>query len=442
MAADRMQFEFQMGAEPSQRRDDAPLRVLLLGDFSGQAATDRSPLAQRKPLRVDVDNLWKLMSALEPRCETALGELRFASLEDFHPDALFERLALFRELRAQRAAPAPSGDDSPLAALLGGAPASATHRPATAADGIEALIERVVAPHIVPDTSAQDRAWQRAIDAAISDQMRLLLHDPAFQSLEAAWRGLDWLVSNLDCDGLLQLFLFDIGRDELAADLAGRVADSALPAALSQAGPGAVLVTLFDFDGSDREVMQLASLGAVASQLGGPCIANARTTLWQSDAEETQAWTLLRGSAVAPWIGMMAPRLLMRRPYGKRSEAVDHFAFEEVDARPDHAQYLWAPGSLGFALLLGRSYLAEESWAFRLGDVRELDDLPMATREDRDGDAELVPCAETFLSDTEAEALEARGIMAWMSHRHQSAALLHRFVSITAGGAPLKGLPA
>ena len=34
-----------------------------------------------------------------------------------------------------------------------------------------------------------------ARDAAIADTMRLLLHDTAFQRLEATWRGVQWLLA-------------------------------------------------------------------------------------------------------------------------------------------------------------------------------------------------------------------------------------------------------
>lgn len=438
---DKLKFQFELGAEPGTRREDAPMRLLLLGNFSGLAPGERSSLADRKPVRVDIDSIAKLMSAIEPQCSTSTGDIRFASLDDFHPDALYERLNLFANLREQRTRPAPSGEDSPLGALLGGKPAISTGAPASKPEGIHALIEQVIAPHIVPDTTAQDRAWKNAVDTAITDQMRQLLHDPEFQSLEANWRGADWLVSNLDCDGPLQMFVLDVSREELHADLAGPTRNSALWAAMSADGNWSSLITLFEFDGSDADVSVLASLGAIASHVGGPVIASAEAALWTATEEdEPDAWQLLRNSEVAPWIGLVAPRLLMRRPYGKRSDPVSAFPFEEFTGRAEPGHYLWAPGPLGFALLLGRSFLQEEAWTFALGDERELDDLPMATREDAHGDTELVPCAETFLSDTQAEALDARGLMVLLSHRHRSTALLHRFRSIAASGR-LQGLP-
>ena len=73
------------------------------------------------------------------------------------------------------------------------------------------------------------------MDAAIAEQMRTLLHDPAFQSLEAAWRGVRWLISSLELDENLQLHLFDVTRDELLGDVVaaqGRIAQTGLYRAL------------------------------------------------------------------------------------------------------------------------------------------------------------------------------------------------------------------
>src|SRR5690606_19040667 len=105
-----------------------------------------------------------------------------------------------------------------------------------------------------------------------------LLHDPAFQSLEAAWRGGAWPVRNLELGDELQLHLFDAGRDELLADLVaaqGRPAETGLHRALADRWrqvPGAagwsLLAGFYGFGPGDTDVGLLAALGPVASQAG------------------------------------------------------------------------------------------------------------------------------------------------------------------------------
>jgi predicted component of type VI protein secretion system len=446
-------FDFTFGRSATPREPEEPMRLLLLGDFSGKPKGERVPLAARPCLRVDLDNLDATIAKLAPRVVTPEATVAITSLDDLHPDALFEKVELFRHLRDARARPAPQGADSPLSALLGGAPAQASAPRAGANDDdwLNALLRRVVAPHVVPDTAASTTAYLSAVDSAIAEQMRQFLHAPAFQAIERNWRGVQWLIANLELDENLQLHLLDVTADELQADLDaspdGDVLKTGAYAALVdrwRGQPGAqrwsAMIGLFGVAPSLRDLSLLGALGAIASHSACPFVAGADAALWKS-GEGGPAWASLRSSQAARWIGLVAPRLLLRRPYGKRQEPVNAFAFEELAATPTHEQYLWAPGALAFALLLGRSYRLSEGWSFSLGDEREIDDLPSCTRLDAHGEPELVPCAEAFLPDQESERLMAAGLMPLLSHRHRNAVLLARFQSIASPSASLMGLP-
>lgn len=471
MASGRMDFGMDFGPQggggKKPREADAPMRLLLLGDFSGRPASERPPLATRPTVRIDLDNFDAILARLTPRVSTGVGDIAFASLDDFHPDALFAKLPLFQALRTARtqpppvsAAPAPQAggpaeDASPLSALLGGTPAGvAAAREASKAagpEGLDAMIRRIVAPHIVPDRLAETQSYLAAVDSAIAEQMRQVLHDPAFQSREAAWRGVQWLVANLELDETLQLHLFDVTREELLLDYVNagaEVAKTGLYAALVDRWrnqPGGLgwsaVVSLYRFGASPADIGLLAELAIVAAQAGGPVFAEGDPALANADAPGLEDWNALRGSEIARWIGLVAPRLLMRRPYGARDERIDAFAFEELGNTPAHGHYLWASGALACALLLGRAYRAAEGWSFSPNDDRDIGDLPSATRIDRDGDKELVPSAERFMGDAEAERLLGAGLMPLLSHRHLNAAQLMRFQSIAEPAAPLAGLP-
>ena len=202
------------------------------------------------------------------------------------------------------------------------------------------------------------------------------------------------------------------------------------------------MIGLYRFGSSAVDVGLLAGLGIVAAQAGGPFLAEGDPALDQVDAPGLDDWNDLRRSEVARWIGLVAPRLLLRRPYGARDERIEAFAFDELGNTPAHEHYLWANGALACALLLGRAYRGAEGWSFSANDDRGIDDLPTATRLDAHGDKELVPSAERFLGDAEAERLLEAGLMPLLSHRHSNAAQLMRFQSIAEPAAALGGLPA
>lgn len=434
----RLQFSLSAAPSGARRRDgdDGPRRLLLLGDFSGQPAAGRPPLATRPTRRVDIDTLDAVIARCAPSLDLAGTPIAFASLDDFHPDALHARLPQLAALRSARTQPAASGG-ALLGSLLGAAPAAAA--PAAAAPpaaGLDALLQRIVAPHVVPDTQAQDRAHVAGVDAATGDALRALLHDPGFQALEAAWRGVHWLVANLPLDdGTLELHLFDVTRDELIADVVasqGRLAETGLHRALADRWrnqPGAagwsMLVGLQRFGGSEADVGLLAALGLIASQAGGAYVAEADPALAEAP---TAAWQALRASEAAPWLGLAAPRLLLRLPYGAKTDPVSTFAFEEIPGAPAHAHFLWGPAALAVAMLAGRGE-----------DAGVIDDLPAYSYTDADGEKALLPCAERFLGEAAAGAMLAAGLIPVASHRHRAAVTLPRLQSVALPAQPLGG---
>ena len=447
-------LEFELGVRrASQRRDpDKPMRLLVLGDFSGNAAAARPPLASRPTLRVDIDNFDALIKRLQPRVILPAGEITFEQIDDFHPDRLSARLEVFKQLRHLRANP-PAADqaaeDDVLRRLLG-KPAEpealSTGSPAAAGtDGIDALIRNIVQPHIVKDTSARTRMHLEAADAATAAQMRALLHDPAFQSLEATWRGVQWLISSFELDENLQLHLFDVTRDELLADIVsagGRITQTGLHQALVDRkrdaldGQGwSAIIGLFAFGPSETDMGLLAALGLIASLAGGPLLAAADQALTDEAADGSKPWQALRDSEAAPWIGLATPRVLLRRPYGKGSDPIEAFAFEEFAGLPPHEEFLWGHPSLALALLIGRSFTAR-GWEMELGDEREIGELPTYMF-DRDGEREMQACAERFLTENAAQALLQAGLIPLVSRRDRNAVVVFRFQSVSDPPAPL-----
>jgi type VI secretion system protein ImpC len=441
---ERLKFDVGFGRTGRPRDATEPMRLLVLGDFSGKAAADRTPLPNRPTQRVDIDNIDDVLKRLQPRLTGPAGEIRFEQIDDFHPDRLYARLGLFQGLRQARANPAAANDDL-LGRLLGRSTEPIAAPTATTATGLDALIRNIVAPHIVQDTSAQTRPYLAAVDAAIAEQMRTLLHDPAFQSLEAAWRGVRWLISSLELDENLQLHLFDVTRDELLGDVVaaqGRIAQTGLYRTLVDRSRDMVdaqgwsaLIGLFQFGPSDRDIGLLAALGLIASHAGGPLLAGADWALAGDDAGALAGWQALRRSEAAPWIGLAAPRVLLRLPYGKGSDPIEAFAFEEFAGTPVPDEFLWGNASLAAALLIGKAFTAR-GWDMEPGDEREIGDLPAYTFA-RDGEREMQPCAERFLTGSQIDTMLKAGLVPIASRRDRNAVVAVRFQSVSDPPAPL-----
>ncbi|MBI4002097.1 MAG: type VI secretion system contractile sheath small subunit, partial [Nitrospira defluvii] len=88
---------------------DIPFRMLIMGDFSGREnrhdrSEHRAP-AHRRLIRVDRDNVHELLGKLGVAIESPLlGNgtppitLKFAELDDFHPDRLVHQIEPLRKL--------------------------------------------------------------------------------------------------------------------------------------------------------------------------------------------------------------------------------------------------------------------------------------------------------------------------------------------------------
>src|SRR6267142_481730 len=99
------EFEMRFGRSSRPRDDDEPMRLLVLGDFSGKPVEERPPLASRPTIRVDTDNFDDVMRRLRPRLSVPAGEIRFEEMDDFEPDRMYARLDLFQALRQARTNP-------------------------------------------------------------------------------------------------------------------------------------------------------------------------------------------------------------------------------------------------------------------------------------------------------------------------------------------------
>ena len=378
-----MQFDMSLkpaGARGAPRGDDAPLRLLLLADLGGDRAV---PLRARKPLAMDIDSFDTVLARVAPCLKIELDgqplALAFAGLGDFHPDSLFARLPAFAALRRLRdeardptqfrrvaaalglASPvqtpaAPAADAAnDIERLLGRAPQNAAAvDPGTAA--LDRWLRALVSPHAKPDTAHEQQAVVQAIDSTVSALMRRVLHDPAFQALEAAWLGADRLVRGLELGEALTLWVLDVSRAELLDDLGSHRADlsaSALHAHFSPGGGADAqafgLLALDQAFGPDADQVQaLAALGALAARAGAPLLAGATAALagaadlaalaeprrWMADDDETLAfWQALRSAPMAPWLGLVLPRVLMRLPYGAATDPINAFAIRRNAGR-------------------------------------------------------------------------------------------------------------
>ncbi|MES2089219.1 MAG: type VI secretion system contractile sheath large subunit, partial [Pseudomonadota bacterium] len=463
------------GVSPRARRDD-PLRLLVLADFSAHGLRGLShpkPLAQRVPVRVDIDNFDAVLRRMAPALTLELNapiaarlDLSFSTMDDFHPDQLLPRLP--HPLPATQAASvlpeaAPLTEDhaATLERLLGRKPAAASGSSGSSGEGVgglDQLIQSIVAPSLVPAQPAAQAQAQAASQSAIGEVLRSVLHHPAFQSLEGTWLGVQGLVRSLDLGEDLQVHLLDVSQAELQADVEaahGLMSATELARCLLRQGDAdervvswPVMVGLYAFGPSAADLSLLTSMAGVAQQVAGSFMAMAQPVVlgltsfaaagddaeWPGMAEDEQArWAAFRRRPEAALVHLVAPRLLLRLPYGKATDPIERQPFEEMPAVFDHDACLWGPGVLACAQLMGQAFMAH-GWGMRLGERLDVEDLPSYVVV-RHGEKHLLACAEANLSECAGERLLALGLMPLLSYKHRNAARVMSFQSMAAAAA-------
>jgi type VI secretion system ImpC/EvpB family protein/type VI secretion system ImpB/VipA family protein len=450
--------------------EDTPLRIAILGGFGGNADTSAS-----RAIRVDCDNFDAVCAQLGASLQLPAGAetvtLTFAHLDDFHPDRLLQKipsLAKLTELRARVADPAtadaaaaelrnllggtvdapsaaptrvaPDESASDLIARLLGKPASGSpaSAPAGAKSIVEQLIAKAVAPVSVPAATPAQTSLLSTLDAELSRRLRAVMHHPDFQSLESAWRGLDFLVRNASDN--VKLHAIAITRAELDHQLA-TPGDLARTAIARQLAPLAPLVVLGAFSFGEKDTVALAAIARLAAALGTAFIGGADSELVGCTSFGTQPYPLdwkpsasaayaeLRRAPEAAHLGLALPRFLLRQPYAPGSDAIETFPFTELPAADAHECKLW--GSSAF--LCGQRLLdafSNDGWDMELGGSGgEIGGLPVHTFK-VNGDSEVTPCAEAWLTEKAAGAILARGLMPVLSVRGRDSAILVSLRSI------------
>lgn len=473
-----------LDATPPSWAPKRPVRIAVLGDFSGGAAAGRletgSDLASRKLLPVEFDNLEDTLARLGVKLSLPIGdggagvELEFNELDAFHPDQLYRDIGVFKALadlrkrlnntatfakaaaevqswagggkkrvsrggkrRSRSGSPAADARLSDFARLIGVAPDVITHGP------VEALLRSIVGPFVVKAPDPKRDALVATVDSALSDAMRAVLHQSEFQNLESLWRGMDMLLRRIETGPSLQVLLVDVSAEEFAADLssADDLAETGLYSMLvdkpshDKNGGLSLICGLYQFEPTPPHAELLGRMAKIAAHAGAPFVTAMASDLLMDrrkapHALVAQALSELRGLVEGSHLALLSPRFMLRHPYGKRSDPIGAFTFEEFTAADGLRGMLWGHPAILAACLL----------AAPTGKTLSIGDLPFHYFVDADGDQVALPCTERLVNADTAARLRRLGIGALMAHKGQPELRVFGLDTVTGVALALQGL--
>lgn len=451
--------------EPVAIPPEAPFRVAILADLSGRANRGellrRTELAAQKPLKADATNLEKLLDRAGARLLIPVGggehyaTLTFAELDDFYPERFLREVELLDDLRDIRSKlDRGSGFDAlvskmqdwaveghqplrppgtlsrataiPVTPSLFDLPAYQSQptvdesQPMLTGDG---LIARAVGPYVPRDEEPTEEQAMAAIDKALHDVLREILHHPDYQALESTWRGLDWFMRRLAKGSKVEFVLFDITAEEFAIDLADgdNLNESAIYELLVKKTahapdglPWAMIVGLYQFDATGPHADLLGRMGKIASLLQAPFLSAMQPGVlnegWELGPEEASAWKQLREQVEAGWVGLATPGFLMRLPVGQSSRPLEEYEpFEEFSPDLGSRSCLWGNPALAVAATLGLNYI-QYGWKFKPGVKADLGSMPLYSYRNEDDEQVGVSVERKFTGATATQLVK----LGWM----------------------------
>lgn len=301
----------------------------------------------------------------------------------------------------------------------------------------QALSETAV---ISDDVIGTIKAIIAEIDKKLSDQVNLILHQPRFQQLESAWRGLNYLVNNTETDEMLKIRVMNVSKADLGKTLkkySGVAWDQSpmfkklYEQEYGQLGgePYGCLVGDYYFSHMPTDVQLLGQVAQIAAAAHAPFIAGAAPTLMNMDswqelanprdlakifgAPDYAAWRSLREADDSKYVGLAMPRFLARLPYGAKTNPVEEFEFEEETSGGDSSKYAWGNAAYAMAVNINRSFKLY-GWCTSIRGVESggaVEGLPVHTFPSDDGGVDMKCPTEIAISDRREAELAACGLM-------------------------------
>ena len=253
--------------------------------------------------------------------------------------------------------------------------------------GVQAFIAELLAP--AHASEKVDKAFADAliaeIDAKLSKQLDVILHSPAFQKLESAWRGLKFVIDRVDFRENVKCEVLNCSKEDLQTDFedAPEITKSGLyklayTAEYGQFGgkPYGVICSNYSFGPGPADIALLQQCASISAMAHAPFFAAAAAEFFGEkdynklpnlkdiksifESPQYTKWQSFRESEDARYVGLVLPRFLLRLPYGETTVPVKSFNYQE-DVVGKHDAYCWGNAVNALATRIADSF-AKYRW--------------------------------------------------------------------------------
>ncbi|MDZ4805694.1 MAG: type VI secretion system contractile sheath large subunit [Candidatus Eisenbacteria bacterium] len=289
-----------------------------------------------------------------------------------------------------------------------------------------------------------DKIETKYVDAMISEldrklglQLDEILHHPDVQKLESSWRGLKLMIDRTNFRENIKVELLNVSKSDLQSDFedSPELVKSGLYKHIYTAEygtfggqPVGAMIADYEFDAGPRDMALLGQCASVAAMAHAPFITSAGAKFFGVDdftklpnlkdlksifeGPQYIKWQSFRESEDARYVGLTAPRFLLRLPYDPEANPVKSFKYEEK-VTDNHGKYLWGNTAFTFATKLTDSF-AKYRWCPNIIGPQSggaVEDLPLHQYKETGEIVTKIP-TECQISERREFELSEEGFMA------------------------------
>jgi len=288
------------------------------------------------------------------------------------------------------------------------------------------------------DSEAMINSRIAQIDHLVSIQLNEVMHHPAFQKLEASWRGLKYLLDHSETGENLKLKVLNCSKKDLLRDLqrASEFDQSAMFKKVYEeefgifgGHPFGALIGDYEFGKSPEDLELLEKVSQVAAAAHAPFLTSATANLFNLDSfaelgaprdmakifdtTDYAKWKSFRNSEDSRYVALTLPHILMRDPWGKATRPVDEFDFEEAVDGTEHQKYLWGNAAWALGARITESF-ARYNWCATIRGVEgggKVEGLTVHNFATDDGDIAMKCPTEAQITDRREKELADLGFV-------------------------------
>lgn len=307
-------------------------------------------------------------------------------------------------------------------------------------DLIKKFVSEILEGAIVvrPDTESMLNARIAEIDRLLSGQLSEIMHHPDFQKLEGTWRGLKYLLNQTETSTMLKIKVLNVNKSELLKDLqkAPEFDQSALFKKVYEeeygvfgGDPFGAIVGDYEFSRGSQDIELLEKISQVAAAAHAPFLTGTAAEMFnlesftQLDAPRDLAkifetteyakWKAFRETEDSRYVALMAPRMLLREPYGRATVPVEAFDYEEGVDGAEHGKYLWGNAAWALGARVNQAF-SRYGWCATIRGVESgglVEGLPVHNFRTDSGDVAMKCPTETPITDRREKELADLGFV-------------------------------